>query len=568
MGFGNEVYSFISEYLGPLAYYIAGGLAGAAFTLYLMDVHYWTSENGVKARKFFYTVIGVGVLVLGLFLAGSFPYFPAAIFTILLPFYLGVVQKVFYSTNTTREYVYWLSGPLFFVAIVTITGWVVWTLVDTENEWNLGVALNEAEESGCVANYEDYPDCDIGGGNACFYFDAAYNRLDFSGCDDGEICQQLFEECYNPFIIWVGPFLASFCLLTLSFIASFLRGDGSIEEEASRFTKVWVLLIFSLWVVASLSGAGAGASPALMSLIVALFIASGIFVNVAFNSSEKKDRMQKITEHLTGKYGGFLNVIRGLLIVTCTPVFLIYLAISFCIQRIRSLAYRFYTTPPSNTESLRNIPGEGLFTIEGRRLIRTFQSWPTTKVFRIAVYWGMAFMILYVIVAEFTVLFLSWLIETTKHMSVAVVTVILVSVGMTMFLLPPISGVPIYLTLGIVIIPVARPFFGIFWSITYATAVSMLLKLLACTLQQKLIGGMLSGNVGVRKFCAVNSNVMRSAKLVLKQPGLGIAKVCIRKFRSQAITFGLASINEFLTKMCGHFLHQSLFSYWMSRLAN
>lgn len=530
MGFGNEVYYFISEYLGPIAYYIAGGLAGAAFTLYLMDMHYWTSETGIKARNIFYTVFVGGILVLGIFLAGSYPYFPVAVFTILLPFYLEIVRKVFYSTKTPREYIYWLSGPLSFVAIGTISGWVAWTLVSIENEYNLGVALNEAEESGCVANYDDYPDCDIGGGKACFYFDAVLNRLDFSGCDDGEICQQLFEECYNPFIIWVGPFLASFCLLTLSFIASFLRGDGSIEQEASRFMKVWILLIFSLWVVASLSGAGAGATPALMSSILALFIASGIFVNVAFNSSEKKERMQKILEHLTGKYGAFFNLVRGMLIVTCTPVFLMYLAISFCIQRIRSVAYNLYTTPPSSTESLRNIPGEGLFTIEGRRLIRTFQSWPTTRVFSIAIWCGIFFMVLYVIVAEFTILFLSWLIETTSDMSVAVVTIILVSVGMTMFLLPPISGVPIYLTLGIVIIPVARPYFGIFWSITYATAVSVLLKLLACTLQQKLIGGMLSGNVGVRKFCAVNSNVMRSAKLVLKQPGLGLAKVCIRKF--------------------------------------
>ncbi len=478
-------------------------------------------------------------------MSGSHPYFPVAVFVILLPFYLAAVKQLFFSGTSTRDYIYWLSGPLFFVAIVTIIVWVVWTLIDTNNEWNLGVMLNEAEESGCTPNYEDYPDCDSGGGQACFFFDPNLNRLDFDNCDDGEVCQQVFAECYNPFLIWVGPFLVALGVLALSFIASFLRtDDGSPpQKEAGRFVKVWLVLLFSLWVVVSLSGAGTGALDTLIGLIAAIFVASIIFINIVFNADEKKERVEKIREHMMEKYGGLMNAFRGLLIVLCTPVFLVYLVISFIIQRIRAVAFHCYSTPPPNTESLRNIPGQGWFTIEGRRLIRTFQSWETTKVFSIAIYWGMAIMILYVLGARFTVLFLSWLIGVTSEMGVALVTVILVSVGMTMFLLPPVSGVPIYLTLGIVIIPVARQSMGIVLAICYATVVSVLLKLLACTLQQKLIGGMLSGYVSVRKFCAVNSNVMRSAKLVLKQPGLGIAKVCICKFLDAANMTAMPSMH-------------------------
>ena len=46
-----------------------------------------------------------------------------------------------------------------------------------------------------------------------------------------------------------------------------------------------------------------------------------------------------------------------------------------------------------------------------------------------------------------------------------------------MFLLPPVPGVPIYLTLGIVIIPVGREVFGVTLSILYALGVSLCLKL-------------------------------------------------------------------------------------------
>lgn len=136
-------------------------------------------------------------------------------------------------------------------------------------------------------------------------------------------------------------------------------------------------------------------------------------------------------------------------------------------------------------------------------------------------------MVMSVIVSQFTLLFLSWLIEKTEAMSLGAVTGLLVAIGMTMFLLPPVPGVPIYLTLGIVILPVGQDTMGIYGSIFYALGVSLCLKLLACTLQQKMIGGLMQNSVSVRQFCSVNSNLMRSMKLVLQEKGIGIAKVSI-----------------------------------------
>eukprot|EP00984_Skeletonema_dohrnii_P026864 scaffold16269_cov161-Skeletonema_dohrnii-CCMP3373.AAC.1 len=56
-----------------------------------------------------------------------------------------------------------------------------------------------------------------------------------------------------------------------------------------------------------------------------------------------------------------------------------------------------------------------------------------------------------VLVAKLTVVFLSWLIEQTSSFGLGAVTAILVGVGVAMFLLPPVPGVPVYLTLGIVL---------------------------------------------------------------------------------------------------------------------
>merc|ERR1712038_1283641 len=247
----------------------------------------------------------------------------------------------------------------------------------------------------------------------------------------------------------------------------------------------------------------------------------------SFKKMERQEQLERIGAQLKEKYGDHFDIFRGLLIVTCTPIFLLYVGVSFFIQRIRNIKCCGYDKPPDNTQSLTNVVGSGWVTIEARRFIREFQAWNKTNVFIYAIYWGIAFMMLYVIVAQFTLVFLSWLIETTQVMPLATVTAILVGVGMTMFLLPPVPGVPIYLTLGIVIIPVGREMMGIFWSICYAMGVSLALKLLACTLQQKLIGGLLQNSVAVRQFVGVNSNVIRAMKLVLREPGLGVPKVSI-----------------------------------------
>jgi hypothetical protein len=225
------------------------------------------------------------------------------------------------------------------------------------------------------------------------------------------------------------------------------------------------------------------------------------------------------------KYGSWLDCIKGLLIVTCTPVAFIYVAISFLIQQLRNIAC--YNRPGNDTASLRHIGGVGWVTIEARRLIREVKSWDRAKVFTYAIYWGIAFMILNVIVSQFVILLLSYVIEQTSQMTLLSVTLILCAVGITLFLLPPVPGAPIYLVLGICIIPAGREKLGIFGCGCYCVIVSLFLKLTACALQQKMIGELLSHKVSIRQFVGINSNLIRSMRLVLSEPGLSIAKVSI-----------------------------------------
>ena len=64
-------------------------------------------------------------------------------------------------------------------------------------------------------------------------------------------------------------------------------------------------------------------------------------------------------------------------------------------------------------------------------------------------------------------------------------------------------------------------------SIAYSTGVSLVLKLIASAMQQKLIGENLSHYVSVRQAVTINSTMMKAIRLILSQPGLSIPKVAI-----------------------------------------
>lgn len=129
--------------------------------------------------------------------------------------------------------------------------------------------------------------------------------------------------------------------------------------------------------------------------------------------------------------------------------------------------------------------------------------------------------------SKFTTVFLSGLIQYTSGMNLFAVTGIVVAVGMFLFMLPPIPGLPIYLTGGIVLVSVGRDTLGLWGSIGYACIVSLLLKLFACAVQQKLIGGNLGDNVRIKQIVGINSEGIRAMKVILSDKGITARKVAV-----------------------------------------
>eukprot|EP00551_Chaetoceros_affinis_P007010 CAMPEP_0203684904 /NCGR_PEP_ID=MMETSP0090-20130426/48272_1 /ASSEMBLY_ACC=CAM_ASM_001088 /TAXON_ID=426623 /ORGANISM="Chaetoceros affinis, Strain CCMP159" /LENGTH=409 /DNA_ID=CAMNT_0050554085 /DNA_START=1115 /DNA_END=2341 /DNA_ORIENTATION=- len=282
-----------------------------------------------------------------------------------------------------------------------------------------------------------------------------------------------------------------------------------------------------MWIALSLAGAGAGISVTLGALTFSAFVSSAMLIAFGLSRSEMEERVMQLWMKLMEKYHEHLNIAKGLLVLTSAPVFIVYIGISFLNQSIRNIFLLCSKKGKMNNESLKIGVFEGLVTEAARRLIKEVKSWELIEVFTYAIYWGAGFMTFSVLAAKFTTLFLSWLIEQTKNMEISVVTGILFGVGAIMFLLPPVPGAPIYLTLGIVIIPVGRETMGLTYSILYAIVISLLLKLFATFLQQKMIGGLLQSSAGIRQMVGINTPLIRAFKLILAEKGISAAKVSI-----------------------------------------
>jgi hypothetical protein len=140
---------------------------------------------------------------------------------------------------------------------------------------------------------------------------------------------------------------------------------------------------------------------------------------------------------------------------------------------------------------------------------------------------GIFVQVMNVIVTKFTYLFLAWLREYISEWSILSVTGVMTVVGLTLFLLPPVPGVPIYFMSGLMLVKVCEVSMGLGGAIAYCIALGVFLKLVACSLQQKMIGGIFGKKVAIRQMVGVNSVMIRTMKVILSKPGLSMDKCAI-----------------------------------------
>eukprot|EP00949_MAST-11_sp_MAST-11-sp1_P003740 g3740.t1 len=559
MGYAATVYSLLAdENLYDLSRKIS--LCGVALLklLYLLDFTYWQGcwkyvRNGLILLSTL-TVAG-GILLM----ARDYPAFPLLGFLLSVPLYLLAWFKCAFKRTEPSYFLHSLSNALFVTGLAGIAVWSVFQFGGDKEPWpgeNSVVKLQNFVKFQCSFTVHfcvNHTSLSCGQQDTAFYGPGQVQPSHASGdCYMAEtLCiprekkgQQMklnvhgdnikvlkieaqagSEGCTTAaFLTYVSLLVAAGLVLVFSFITHFLSLSLKMKSKRTMtrvFSMMLALTVLGMWISTEI----AGATPQL-SNIVMVFSGAGIFVLIctvgAFIGWESlhMDIMKiPIVASIRGAAGS--DWLKAMLIFMA-PFYVMFVCISMMNQ-----FFRLYLTPCGKRvdERERHLRT----TLAVNKQLRAIYRWPWSGVLQKMMFLGVFYFVFNVGVGKLTYVFLSWLNQQLAAVPLPVCTAIFYAVGLTMFLLPPVPGVPVYLLGGVLITNNAEktanmPFFA---GAMFTTVVCFLIKLNAIAIQQKVIGQQMSGYLYIRQQCMVNSITIRAIRKILSSPGLSWAKVAI-----------------------------------------
>lgn len=321
-------------------------------------------------------------------------------------------------------------------------------------------------------------------------------------------------------------------------------------EQVSRVIKLigsaLILAIGTVYIAFLLVTESSHLANLILYFLYAGFIAFAAFVCVSF-----RRLMNAMSEWCTELPMFRLAVsvmqndwVRAILIFAFSPVVLVLLGLSFANQMMRRARGLYSRIPLPATKSESQVPpflhsgGDDAskhfspnFNPERRWLTeRVIAQVDQTKDWRWIIILSRVYIVgllsvLYTICPIFLNIFLSWLSGSLRGLHFGVIIVSDIVAGMVCFLLPPVPGVPVYVFSGMVISESCP--LGFYWGCVIAILVGFVMKLMACAMQQKLIGELLGKSSAVRSAVGVNRPVIRAIEAVMRRPGLSVGKVAI-----------------------------------------
>jgi len=335
------------------------------------------------------------------------------------------------------------------------------------------------------------------------------------------------------FVLWVSPLILSVgCLLVSLF--SILRSkiharnkDGQ-SEEVSLSVELRVLIyclalaLFGAWVAASLAAGDLGLSRVVLRLSAAMGASIAVYVGYVIGLAEIRRATRNVSAVNMVIELLHSDIAKGAFMLLAWPLLPVYFVYEVLHQAVRSCLNRI---------GVEENDGDGTrvwITAEARRHWEELQMWNRASVLEKSMTIGILYVTIQVGISQGVTVFLSWLSDKIAPWSLPAILAMLFAIGETMFMLPPVPGLPIYLISGIVIVQRCQQDGQSFVvGISVAAVFSILLKLAAVLLQQKAIGEPFSNSIAVKKLCAVHTPTMKAVRHILSRPGLDTAKVAV-----------------------------------------
>jgi len=410
-------------------------------------------------------------------------------------------------------------------------------------------------------------DTRLGNGDNPFTW-AMRGRLEAEGIDDrfGEKKRQV------QMLLWMAPLIVSMVLWTLAIVVMFILHlqrrigsrafaqeddeacDSEMLSKADRAkintmvymikiaTGLAVLIFGCLWIAASI----VGSSLRLASVVQAFILAFGVFVVAYFCVSTSSLDKELISRGIrasplmkAGRDFLFSDWSKACVLLPVFYFFPLYLALSALNQLVRKLR----GFPESSADA-----GGFYLTSRTRQQLQQMALWNMTSVFRKMQFLCIAAVGLQVVGGMGTNIVLAWVNSKLQATDFFTLSIVFFLVGTAMFMIPIVPGIAVYFFGGILIPSgyvrayavtptassslvdsAASPYDGTeFWiGVAISMVMNYALKMIAITLQQKVIGEPMSSNLTVLQTVGVNKPQMRAIELILRKPGLTLPKIAI-----------------------------------------
>jgi hypothetical protein len=574
MGFGARVfYNLVTN--GWLFYPLTLSAVGILVVLYLLDVSYWEAPPAVWARRLLLTFAAGTVVFGGLVASKEYPYAPLLLLFFLAPGYWWLLQRHVFVRWPLSDFLRALAHALLLLSTLIAALWIAWVL--SGNPWDVPNKRRYMLHMRCCVDLTSIPrmlydstpsvvdglgyatasellalDADtmlshlnltasvsrssvwdgvrwprlgsnvsILGSPPLLEWNATSSLLEGAAIDEAGCLVLPTQPCLEVLLFYVSPFVSAAGGVVAAVLSALLerslRTDEQLHGGLSVGGRVFILALTigaaALWVSASVVGASMGVSKVIMLGILCLILVITILLDRIFGW---KAVLQGLIarEPLARRLVRFVissNWSRACAVAVASPLMIVGIALSALNQLIRVHVLRAIV-----------LPAERALVVTERvhHMLRTLYAWDWTSVLRKVIVLTTFYMVWMVGVMKLTYLLFSWLTHVLTPQPLGLSTAIFSLVGMGMFLLPPVPGVPVYIASGVLLTPIAAEKIGYPLAAVYAMGVAFIIKLCACALQQKAIGATLRRSVRVRSLCMLNSPLMRALKLLMTEKGV------------------------------------------------
>jgi len=491
---------------------ITGGTLGAlgCFTYVVFHVLEWYSwpPMFIAVGMVFLTYV---FMLAGLAMTSVQPILPTIICCVHYPILMAKVMVLKKQKLCPRQFYVTLSAIYWKLAWFFSLGFLVWMILDGM-KWD---DTTKAYLRDQLYKEGVFKELGVPSWDTCV---SLRNEEDIQGKSESDAVK-IRNSCGRielmGFLIWANPGVLTLVFVGLAKFCS-LRAWILMSDQTGKTVKIFCavggLIVMGLWVGAGQAGGDMGLSNAFMLFLMVFAIAFVVWTLFAFDSQALLEGVKSSAVAQSVLPMLESDMFKGVMLTMTLQMVFAFIFCEFLARQLQKPCGR---------------RGESKWvTNRGLAFVNRIRSMHWVLLFE----WGTKMSIACMVFKVFSVgtpVVLAMLNDFLSSHHLAVVCVIFYFVGITMFLLPPVPGVPVYLAAGSIVVEQMKKETGFIVAVLAASVLCLVLKLSAVVGQQKGIGQGLGKSIAVQMAVGVHKPTIRAIEKILKRPGMSIEKVCI-----------------------------------------